>query len=278
MVPLAVAESRQEPSAPALRRSFTIFDGLLYLGKPDLGQRGLVSISGSGDLWRAGVSQDTVDDVRVSSLLQPFHDRNGYFYFDIERWPLRSVPIERRQEILVRLTRLIEVARRTAPHMHLGFYGVLPDITYWPLLRHDREYDDWLNLNRYLGQLGEVVDAIFPSLYTFYGDPAAWTNYARQTLVEARRYQKPVYAFLWPEFHDSNPELRGHNIPAQFWRAELELCATLADGIVLWGGWKQHWDERAPWWQETLLFMHETEPAVVYPSHANVALPRSYSK
>jgi hypothetical protein len=228
---------------------------LLFLGKPDFRVRGLIPINGSGDLWSPGVSHDSIDEIRLRALFEPYRTSTGFYYIDIENWPVRSMPVNARRKTIDKLASLIDSPRATAPHLHLGFYGILPDIAYWPLIRHDKEYEAWLEVNRELDVLANHVDAIFPSLYTFYDDLDGWNNYARQTLAEARRYGKPVYAFLWPEFHDSNVLLRGRKLPPDFWRAELDLCANLADGIVLWGGWQQHWDEHAPWWQETLKFL-----------------------
>jgi sugar phosphate isomerase/epimerase len=234
---------------------FPIFDGLLYLGKPDLRPLGLVPIAWIGALWRPGVSTETVDEVQVRTEFERLRNSSGFYYLDIENWPLLSVSVATRQQNIEKLARVIDLARRTAPNAHLGFYGLLPGITYWPLFRHDAEYREWLEVNRALDPLAGHVDAVFPSLYTYYDDLEGWKNYARQTLTEARRYGKPVYVFLWPQFHDSNPTLRGQEVPRAFWLAELELCAELADGIVLWGGWQGHWDENAAWWQETLTFM-----------------------
>ncbi len=108
-----------------------------------------------------------------------------------------------------------------------------------------------------LRPLARKVDILFPSLYTYYDDVEGWRTYARITLEEARRFGKPVYAFLWPEFHDSNEKLKGHYLPVDFWRMEMELCYELADGIVIWGGWQQTWDDHAPWWIETKAFLAE---------------------
>jgi len=133
----------------------------------------------------------------------------------------------------------------------------MPGITYWPLVsRTGREpqYRDWKETNKELDTLATHVDVVFPSVYTFYDDLDGWKDYARQTIVESRQYGKSVYAFLMPEFHFSNKILGNHEIPGDFWRAELELCFELADGVVLWGG-PQHWDQNAPWWLETKSFL-----------------------
>jgi hypothetical protein len=236
-------------------RSVLVFDGLLYEGKPRSESLGLLPIKGSGDLWRPNVSHDQVDKIQVRKLLEPLRDSDGTFYLDIENWPLMGVPASVRAENIAKLTLLVETARSAAPNLRIGFYGILPGITYWPLQRHDDAYRDWLRVNRSLQGLAGHVDVAFPSLYTFYDDLEGWKQYARTTIAEARRFGKPVYVFLWPEFHDSNPLLGGQHIPAAFWREELEFCADLADGIVLWGGWKQRWDEKSAWWHETEEFL-----------------------
>ncbi|MDO9084545.1 MAG: hypothetical protein Q7U56_14825, partial [Humidesulfovibrio sp.] len=100
------------------------------------------------------------------------------------------------------------------------------------------------------------VDIIFPSLYTFYDDPAGWKKYAIATIQEAKRYGKPVYPFLWYQYHDSNKLLGGKPIPAAIWRMQLETCLKYADGVVIWGGYKELWSEEAAWWQETKTFMN----------------------
>jgi len=256
LIGLAVVLS---PRLPAAERPFVVFDGLLYSGKPDTRVRGLVPITWVGDLWRPAISKDSVDEAQVRSIFARLSHSHGFYYLDIENWPLDRSAGERQQSI-AKLTQVIDLARRTAPHARLGFYGVLPGITYWPLLRHDQRYDEWLATNRQLDGLATHIDAVFPSLYTFYEDIEGWQSYARQTLTEARRYGKPVYAFLWPEFHDSTPR-RGEQIPVAYWRTELELCGEMADGVVLWGGWGQHWQEDAAWWQESLSFIRRLKDA-----------------
>ena len=242
------------PGAPAAGRRFALFDALLYAGKPDLRSVGLVPIEWVGDLWRPGVAHEEVDEAAVRAAFAPLR-RAAWCYLDIESWPVGGVDPALRARSIKKLARVIEIARMTAPGIRLGFYGILPDICYWPLLKHDAGYVQWLQTNRQLDGLAARVDAVFPSLYTFYEDLDGWRSYARQTLVESRRWEMPVYAFLWPEFHDSNLLLRGRPLPRSFWRAQLELCGELADGVVLWGGWRERWSESAEWWQETLQFI-----------------------
>jgi hypothetical protein len=242
---------------------------------PDLSENGLVPLAGTGVLWRDGWPREQVDEVGVRSALYPHRDSRGFFYLEVENWPLESVSPEVRKQNIAKLRRVAEIAHEVAPHMHLGFYGLLPGIAYWQLMQHDHSYREWQATNKATEALAANIDIVFPSLYTFYVDIEGWKSVARQTLIEARRYQKPVVPFIWPEFHDST-ELRGQEVPAAYWRAELEICYELADGVVLWGGWtpaptvkttmvQRRWNPSAEWWAETKRFMvtHSSKEAGV---------------
>src|SRR5690606_26877227 len=100
--------------------------------------------------------------------------------------------------------------------------------------------------------LAAAVDIIFPSLYTFYDQPEQWQRYAIGNVAEARQYGKPVYPFIWPQFHDSGAE-----IPSTFWRQQLETVYAEADGLVIWSPARGRptWNPSAPWWQATTDFL-----------------------
>lgn len=108
--------------------------------------------------------------------------------------------------------------------------------------------------------LVEVVDILFPSLYTFYYDQSGWKLYATANVNEAKRIAggKPVIPYLWPQFHDSNSALKGTHLLGSYWRLELEHLKSLAcPAAVLWGGWQTNWNESACWWAETKDFVNK---------------------
>jgi hypothetical protein len=109
--------------------------------------------------------------------------------------------------------------------------------------------------------LADHCDVILPSLYTFYEDQNGWEINAVDQIREARQYGKPVYVYLWPQFHDSSHRAFQY-IEKEYWRRQLELCRREADGVVIWGGNQQTWDENALWWQETLKFMRINDQTV----------------
>jgi hypothetical protein len=242
--------------AKAASSKFLVFESLAYIGKPDLAPLGVLPTRGTGDLWRRGQPRDKVDKLGVQQAVACCKDFKGVFYLDVEHWRVFNEPDSVSDENIAKFIEMADVVRSAAPNLKFGYYGVLPEIVYWPIVSPaGDQLNAWHRAIRRTQEIARHVDVIFPSLYTFYTDQAGWEKYARETLKEAKSYGKPVYAFLWPEFHDSNKELRGQNLPREFWRKQLEFCRLNADGIVIWGGWQRRWDENAGWWQETKLFL-----------------------
>src|SRR5205814_1590172 len=100
----------------------------------------------------------------------------------------------------------------------------------------------------------------------FYADSQGWVKYAQANIAEARRIAggRPVYPFIWPQYHISNGRLGSQYIDGKFWSLQLHTLYADADGLVLWGGWdfaaKRHasWDENAAWWLATKQFLAKT--------------------
>jgi hypothetical protein len=237
----------------AWNNDFRVFDGLLYNGKPDLSGLGMIAIVQLNQ--PEGIS-DSFDDAKTRATMQRIEGFDGVVFLDYEVWPLSGIAPQQVAANIQKFKHVIEIERELAPKARVGYYGLIPCREYWGLVNHDeKKMAEWRECNRQGEQIASAVDVIFPSLYTFYNDPAGWDIFAKGMIEQARRYKKPVYVFLWPEFHVSNFLLRGTNIPPKFWRHQLELCRSLADGIVVWGGWKEQWDETAGWWVETKSFI-----------------------
>jgi len=234
---------------------FTIFDALLYTGKPDLSSTGIrpIALVYSKKEMFAG---DKFDEAAWSAAVTQHASATSPVVLDIEEWQVSGLPKNQASANVSKYLRALELARMAAPKVKIGYYGLVPERNYWAPVKKDRNaLRDWSETNRALRPVADKVDFLFPSLYTFYDDPAGWETYAKEMLQEARKFKMPVYAFIWPEFHDSNKELGGHAIPAKFWAKQLELCRRYADGVVIWGGFQKPWDENAPWWIATKEFM-----------------------
>jgi hypothetical protein len=265
----AAAPPVGQPAAAgaASGHAFVVFDGLLFKPMPDLRERGMPKLLGLGNVWRKGVSKDMVDAPAVQDTARFLRRFTDTYYLDIENW-LRAD--ESDAEIRADVTKFVQVAhlaRAAAPDAKFGFYGVAPIRTYWPIVAKSPDrLAAWRHLNELSAPIAANTDYVFPSLYTFYEDPAGWELAAREILKEARRYGKPVYPFLWFEYHNSNSKLVGKQIPREVWRRELEICYENADGVVLWGGPGQKWDEQAGWWQATLEFMQTLPKRPAHPT------------
>jgi hypothetical protein len=253
-LPPLLAGATQPTSAA--KNNFLVFDGLLYSPMPDLRSLGMPKLLSAGNLWRPNFSHQEVDPAGIEAAVRFIHRLTDNYYFDLEEWTVSGAPQSVIDANIQKLTRTAQIARNIAPQMKFGFYDIAPRGTYWPiLLKKADELTQWHEINKRSAVIAAKVDYAFPSLYTFYNDPPGWEVAARAVLKEAKQYGKPVYPFLWPEFHDSNATLRGTKIPRDFWRRELEVCRQNADGLVLWGGYKQFWDEEAEWWLETKSFL-----------------------
>jgi hypothetical protein len=255
---------------------FVVYDGLLYRNKPDLSAYGIrrVSIIDRG-IWPPTDPSQTPDPVRVAKVAGTFPDNDTPVVLDFELFPLTGSDATVRESI-AKLRGILAAFRQQKPARRYGFYGALPIADYWravKLNRSNAKFRSWQADNDRLKSLEADVDVLFPSLYTFYDYPDGWRKYAIAQICEARRISKrPVIVFLWPEFHDSNNRVRERFLAPDFWQMELDLARRYADGIVLWGGYDlqnnhpRDWDETAPWWQVTKLFMRRvpgTRPAPV---------------
>lgn len=94
------------------------------------------------------------------------------------------------------------------------------------------------------------VDVMYPCLYTYIDDVHHWVRYSRALISEAKRLSngKPVLPFLWPEFMESVRSTTGQWLSSFLWQSQLELCLNESDGCVIWGGYKQVWDD-SPWFK-----------------------------
>jgi len=255
LTPNASILMASQPNPPKIHRvNFRLFDAMNFKGQPDLSPYGFepTHIVYEASLFPAkSTATDAPSGDAIGKVVSAAPDWRGLLIVDVERWI--GLPDER--ERYIDLTQRIKALM---PNRQIGYYSVVPVRDYWRAKESSgsAKYAQWQSENDKLQALADKVDVLYPSLYTFYDNQAGWVAYARENLREARRlaHGKPVYAFLWPMYHESNPELRGQFIPADYWRLELETVAQYADGAVFWGGGSK-WDPSAPWWKATLAFI-----------------------
>lgn len=252
-----------EPAQAAQDNCFRIFDATGLKARPELRSYGIEPapvIYAIQHFWpeRSKQSQlprrDRVEwTVKRLAGVQP----PRIMIFDLEHWP--NVGDEAAVAASVeKYVTLIDWAKASGSGVRFGFYGVPPLRDYWRAIQDPASdaFRQWQAENDRFKPLAAAVDVFAPSLYTFYDDVEGWKRYAAANIREARRLAggKPVYAFIWPQYHDSNVTLRGKYLPPSVWLEELLTLEDLADGAIIWTGpgW---WDENASWWQATRRFI-----------------------
>jgi hypothetical protein len=268
---LNVVEESSAAVHSASSGQFTVFDGTLYKNVPSLASYGVqrINIVYGGRFWDRGQNKsDLPDETRVRRLARDARLAGDIAVIDIEHWPTRE-KFGSVEEGLFKYLTVLRWFQEEAPGLRVGYYGVPPIRDYWRAIEgsSSAKFVAWRGENELLGPLASQVDILYPSIYTFYADRKAWVRYAIAQIEEARRYNpdKPVFAFLWPQFHNSNRLLGGRFLPADFWRVQLETVYRYADGVVIWGGWDlgknrpMEWDESAAWWHATKQFLREIE-------------------
>ena len=248
-------------------KPFLVFDGTAYSSKPDLSAYGIrpITLAYAGKFGPDWNKQaDRLPDLpAVQAVAREAQQKGHVVVLDIEHWPLKGSPDAVRASLTKYMT-VLDWFRKAAPGLSVGYYGAPPIRDYWRAITNtsSRERQSWMAENDQLRSLAGAVDVFFPSLYTFYPDQSGWKKYAIAQIEEARRYGggKPIYVFLWPQYHDSNRMLGGNYLPTDYWLLELETAKEYADGIIIWGGWGSDnrpvkWDENAAWWKVTKEFM-----------------------
>jgi hypothetical protein len=251
---LACAGVASAEEAPTSR--FAIYQRLAYRHQPDLARQGLAAIAGSDALVRPGEAPTEAMDARLHELLQPLRNSSALYVLEVEPWPLGRAARTTIDASIARYQQLAQAVHRVAPALRIGYRGLLP-----APLPPSVDPERVANPNgvradeKRLAPIAQAIDALFPTLYTYADDERRWESAARILLREARRYGRPVYAYLSPELLDDGGRPSGHAVAGPRWRAQLELVRQLADGVVLTGGAGREWDDAAAWWVQTQGFI-----------------------
>jgi hypothetical protein len=169
--------------------------------------------------------------------------------------------------------------RQSNPHWRDNPQNLAPerDIT----TRIKTAYAELVAANDYMTPLAAKVDIIFPAFYTwrdaFLSDPlgsasafswhrdAGWRDLMLLVLENARRFGKPVYPFIWAQYHNMlAPPKGGSEIPIELWRKQIAFVRQHADGAALFGVGKAapggEWRDFQPWWREVVEGLLRSRP------------------
>ena len=260
----------------AAAECFRIFDATGYKNKPNLERYGIRPASviyTPQHYWPNRRHMERLPDravVEATVRRRVAVDKSPpLLIIDLEHWPnvgSDAVVAETQRKYIA----LAQWTKNSAGGSAVGYYGVPPLRDYWRASKNpaSSEFRAWQAENDRFQELADVVDVLTPSLYTFYDDVDGWKRYAAANIGEARRLAggKPVYPFIWPQYHDSNRTLGGQQVPASVWFQQLQTLAKLADGVIIWSppGW---WDQSAPWWIATRTFIDNAARAAPAACH-----------
>jgi len=238
-----------------------VFDGMLFSQKPDLSAWGIKPIAVI-DVEKWSKASAAADGLPTQSAIgDALRVRKGsieLIALDLEYLPMSGANDLVNQSV-EKFSTILSRTKSAAVNSLIGYYGAPPIRDYWRAIKspNSSEYKAWQSEDDLWRALADRVDVLFPSLYTFYDDRDGWVRFATANLSEARRLAggKPVYAFIWPQYHESNKDLKSKFIPEDFWRLQLDTVAEYADGVVIWGGFQHRWDAEAPWWRATQDFI-----------------------
>ncbi|MGE0643573.1 MAG: hypothetical protein AB7P24_07885 [Nitrospira sp.] len=252
--------------AVAAQRPFVVFDATLYKNKPPFNGYPIrpIKLIYDSRLFPKGHNRAALPpEETVRSAAKELDGVSDRVVIDIEHWPLKGDP-KIVKENVDKFLAILSWIKDETPGIQIGAYGTVPLPDYWRAIRGPghKDFHAWQQDNDRLDQMATQLNALYPTLYTYYPDRQGWVRYAVAQLTEAKRKAmgKPVYAFLWPQYHDSNKKLRLQPIEPEYWELQLETVYQHADGVVIWGGWgdkgPESWNEEAPWWNVTKRFLN----------------------
>jgi len=212
-------------------RPFVLYDNTFYTNV-NLGAYGLIK---SNVLYEPPELAQTLaagrlpDQAAFMTLVSSHAQQPGPLVLDFENLYLKGKPDVALLHATL-LTVLLQWAHDALPGRAIGCYGLLDntDPAYVALA----------------AKVAALQDALFPSAYTFDGDLAGWRRRLAAVVALGRRIApgKPVYPYLWPQYHEGTAQDAAYLSGAQ-WTYELRTAAQLADGAVIWSKQVANGDE-----------------------------------
>lgn len=249
------------------------FDHTRMFGEPNMQDLGFtpIKVVTAASLWKESLSNIPLESLPDPDLLHQQTKKAAKVnpeiaVLDIEHWPNEGNYWDDVLPTVKKTYRVIDRMQKVRPNLKLGYFGIVPDKNFSHRLTKE-VLSDWRHNNHNLRPLANKVNAFYLKGYTYWQDQEKWVQNLKNNIHEARRLaedvgqpNKPVYVFLWPRYDwgfDFDSDLKGTYIEADYWRKQLDVARTYADGVVIWSSWGQQFDSSAPWWNVTTNFLEE---------------------
>jgi len=225
--------------------NFPMYDSMAYKRKPDTAKDGLIksNILYEAQIWPEKQGWGALPNREVFEALVRANSTNpGPLVIDIEHISIGASPRSPHNNVQM-LAQLADWAHEAVPGKVVGYYGT-NTLSSIPPAEHTLALE-----------LASHVDAFFTPIYNFDDIRANWEKRAQAAQAEARALdaKKPIYFFLWPQYHVGSARALRY-VLGDYWRFQLETSRHYANGVVLWGPDKYAWDDRTGWWAATQQF------------------------
>ena len=198
----------------------------------------------------------------VDKAIKKIRSKKQVTVIDLEHWPLKNSTDEVINLSVSNYYNVMSDLKDALPDIVIGYYGVIPikDFSRAKMSEKNHRYQEWVKESSRLKDVGYIVDAAFPSLYTIDNNRNSWKTRGISQIKEARKIikDKPVYPFIWPNYHEQGGRYpTGTEVEPDYWKLQLNILRTHADGMVLWGGNRQKFNQDMKWWKITVDFIEQ---------------------
>lgn len=237
-----------------MKKDFKVYNALLYKNTPDLSKYGFSPINviyedgvitTNSNYKRGEFNWRYIDFKKVLQESQKSKNENIPVVLDVEYWGhlLAMDPQKTNKNAEDTFVTLLNLYREIDDKNQVAIfhYGVVSK------------------------RINNAANVVFPSFYTHSSSRQEWVSMIKYWLDNLKKTgnKNPIYVFIWPQY---NPQPGLTNlgfkfIDINFWRFQLETLYPLCDGIVIWShkvdenGREIYFNEKMPWFQETLKFM-----------------------
>ncbi|TKB59909.1 MAG: hypothetical protein E8D48_15335 [Nitrospira sp.] len=177
-----VTRAAEVEGPPTVPPPFIVFDATLYKNKPSFsGYPGLrpITVLYEWPLFLTGQSSTGLpSEQTVRSVVKELGEASEPVVLDIERWPLKG-DVQAVKTSVSKLLAVLSWIKNEMPRAKIGTYGTVPLPDYWRAIRGptNAEFQTWQQDNDRLDELLPHMDALYPSIYTFYSDRQGWVTY-----------------------------------------------------------------------------------------------------
>lgn len=247
------------------RSSFKLYNALHFKNMPRSVNEVLsdISIVYADQMWPDRGKHYYVDQ---KFIMQRFgngrlNNRDKLICLDIEHWPYRQVTDVQLQKSMGLYIEIFRTFKSMYPDYKIGFFEFFPT-AFYPLYTqfgtqrpNPMLLKQWREEQRSLQPINELVDVLFPQLYSRWPERLdIWEHCAETVLKEADGIAKgrPIIPFLWPQFWYQGEGL----VPGEYWESMLRTVKLHADSAILWSIYRSAlpWNPNAAWWRSTVQF------------------------